>query len=353
LSDLVRTDVPTDFEKQIKMAEYYAGSSLLPAHLRGKPANVLIILAGARSLGISAFWALQSMHVVDGKLSLAAELMRGLAVRAGHKVRIVKRDMDSAIVEITRSDDPEPYRVEFTWKEAIDAGLQNKDNWKKYRKAMMVARATSAAMRDHCPDVLFGITYTPDELGAIENEDGTITDPAAVIPGEEVQPPDPQAIAKLLALVAEAKPAELLELGKDAKNLGILHHPAGAGTVQGEIVLRMKYLIDDIEVSQEDLRTLWRLGGGLDLLNTAVTIKNLNMETEVVTLADAITLKRKMLEEVQAAAEADPKVDDIQDAEIVDDPAPDVATNIDTENAEALRQQARDSWGDQDVPDAR
>lgn len=352
MTDLVRTDVPTDFEKQIRMAEYYAGSSLLPAHLRGKPANVLIILAGARSLGISAFWALQSMHVVDGKLSLAAELMRGLAVRAGHKVRIVKRDDESAIVEITRSDDPEPYRVEFTWQEAIAAGLQNKDNWKKYRKAMMVARATSAAMRDHCPDVLYGITYTPDELGAIENEDGTIAEPGD-IPGEEVPSPDPQAIAVLLAKVAEAKPSELLELGKDAKNLGILSHPAGAGTVQSEIVLRMKRLIDDIEVTQDDLRVLWKLGGGLDLLKTHVTVTNLNKETEVITLAAAIQMKKQMLDEIDAAAKAETKEDDIQDAEIVDDPAPDVVKNVDTENAEALRQQARDSWGDEDVPEDR
>lgn len=174
MSDVVlaRSDVPVVFEQQMHMARVLSDSNLLPAILRGRPANVLIILQGARALNVPAFWALQSMHVIEGKLSMSAELMRALVIRAGHRFKVIERTRQQAVVEIRRSDDDQPYRFEFTWQDAIDAELTNKTNWKRYPKAMLLARATSGAVRDVCPDVLFGVVYTPDELGAITDDDG-------------------------------------------------------------------------------------------------------------------------------------------------------------------------------------
>jgi hypothetical protein len=163
---LRRSDVPAAFAEQMHMAKVLSESDLLPKHLRGRPANVLVILQGARALDVAGFWALQSMHVVDGKLGMAAELMRALVTRAGHQFRVIERTMERAIVEIKRSDRDQPYRAEFTWEDAKTAELTGKDNWRKYRKSMLVARATSIAVRDECADVMFGVIYTPDELGA-------------------------------------------------------------------------------------------------------------------------------------------------------------------------------------------
>jgi hypothetical protein len=210
---LRRSDVPAEFHAQVEMAKYLAGSSLLPAHLRGQPANVFVVLQGARALDVSAFWALQSMHVIEGKLSMAAELMRALVNRAGHRVTVVERSSQRAVVEIQRSDRAEPYRAEFTWEDAKAAKLTGKTNWQGYPKSMMVARATAIAVRDECPDVLFGMVYTPDELGAVTDEDGeplTGADGKPLVEAEEVVPFNPEEALDVAATLSNADLAEVV-----------------------------------------------------------------------------------------------------------------------------------------------
>ena len=350
-TELVRTDVPADFDKQMRMAQVYAESNLLPAHLRGKPANVLIILAGARSLNVSAFWALQSMHVIEGKLSLSAELMRGLAIRAGHRVKIIKRDMDEAVVEIKRADSDEPYRASFTWKEAQDAGLQNKDNWKKYRRAMLVARATSIAMRDECPDVLYGVIYTPDELGAIEGEDGSIEVPADTPTAEEVKPMEGDDLRLFVSLVASATPENLVTLAKRAMDQASLGVETQNGTVQTELINRMKRLVDDPNATEDDIKWLWKFAAGLGLLDTMTpAVKTPGAEPELVTYREAFGLKMDMIKNERERLLADQQGEPV-DAEVIEDPdaaawSDDRADEIDTPHAERVREEARDSWGD-------
>lgn len=338
MTDLVRTDVPPDFGKQMEMARVYATSTLLPSHLRGKPENVLVILAGARSLNVSAFWALQSMHVIEGKLSLSAELMRGLAIRAGHRVRILKRELDEAIVEIQRADRDEPYQASFTWKEAVDAKLDQKENWKKYRRAMLVARATSIAMRDECPDVLYGVVYTPDELGANEAEDGSISD----LPAEEVPPMGDEELAAFLAKVATADSTSLIAFSREASDRGVLDRPAGSGTVRAEIVLRVKYLTDAEDVTQADIRNLYKVTSGLGMLDELVAaVPRDGAEPEPMAWRLAFALKSKIIQE-EADRLANAAEDDIQDAQVIEDEKPDV--QVDTEHAQRLREEAAASW---------
>lgn len=174
-----RTDVPSPLTDKLRMAAELAKSSLIPGHLRQRPENVFIVLMGAEALGIPVFWALQSLHVVDGKLGMDAHLMRGLVVGNGHRFRVVERSNESATVEIRRKDlreGEEPYRATFTIEDAQRAGLTNKNNWRQYTASMLVARATGIAVRDECPELLFGIIYTPDELGAVTDEHGAVVD---------------------------------------------------------------------------------------------------------------------------------------------------------------------------------
>jgi hypothetical protein len=109
-------------------------------------------------------------------------LMRALVRRAGHVFRVTERTNDRATVQIIRNDLPagvQPYVTTFTADEARAAKLLGKRNWEQYRPAMLVARATSTAVREECPELLFGIAYTPEELGAVTDEHGQ------VIEGEE------------------------------------------------------------------------------------------------------------------------------------------------------------------------
>lgn len=300
MTDLVirSSEVPANFKEQMHMAQVLSESTLLPAHLRGKPANVLLILQGARALDVAAFWALQSMHVIEGKLGMSAELMRGLAVRAGHKVRVVKRDDESAIVEIQRKDRDDPYRAEFSWKDAVAAKLQDKDNWKKYRKSMLVARATSIAMRDECPDVLFGVVYTPDELGAVTDADeNPVLDNngKVVVDGEVIQVTSEQ-LDQFALRVTLATAEQLPVLYQELVAMDIVNEKVpGSRTDESladTVLGRLRHLIQADETTDEELRTLWKFATATGLITAKIAWNTLNQGTEIIQVGDAI-LRRK------------------------------------------------------------
>ncbi len=232
------SDAPTNLPDMMRLAEQLADSDVLPAHLRRKPANVLAVMFASRALDIPMWTAFQVMHIVDGKVALDATFQRAMVIRAGHKFRILERSDEQAIAEITRHDDPDnPQRSVFTWAEAVLAGLDGKKNWKNYRRAMLVARVTTQAIRDVCPEVLFGAAYAPDELGMELDAEGT---PVAVIPSERVQADvvvrDPEERKKLqesyrLRIDTAATPADLNAVWADAKRDGVLQAPLGDTTV--------------------------------------------------------------------------------------------------------------------------
>jgi hypothetical protein len=93
----------------------------------------------------------------------------------------------TATAQIVRADDPDfTYECTWTLERAEQAGLlQIKEGkpwardrngrpatWEKYTASMLKARAITEVARDACEDVLFGLHYTPEELGAVVNQDG-------------------------------------------------------------------------------------------------------------------------------------------------------------------------------------
>ncbi|KHS52584.1 recombinase RecT [Brevibacterium linens] len=167
-------------EKQ-QYAELLAQASLLPKQYQRNPANVLLAMELGQSLSIPPIQAINEVHVIEGKPSASANLIGGLVRRAGHVLRIrVDRDAMQATAQIIRNDDPD-YTFEVTWTmdDAKRAGSTNKDNWKKYPIAMLKARAITEVAREACPEALMGIAYTPDELGAVVDQDGNPVSVAA------------------------------------------------------------------------------------------------------------------------------------------------------------------------------
>ena len=109
-------------------------------------------------------------------------------------------------------------------KDASAAGLTNKDNWKKYPRNMLFARAISNGQKWYAPDVYNGVTvYTPDEMGASVDEEGNIIEAIA----HEVKPTIRERYLELLneakqagvavenyAITDSMADAEIVELGK-------------------------------------------------------------------------------------------------------------------------------------------
>lgn len=171
-----------------KLATSGSGQSILPDIYRGNPANVIIAVGLGASMGLSPAESLYRISVIKGKPSAGAELIAANVRKAGHKLR-VRGDEQSCTATIVRADDPD---YEFTvtrdmaW--ARTMGLASNDNYKKQPGTMLQWRAITAVARLACPEALYGVAYTPDELT------------------EQRPEPKPQAAGKN-ALVAAVRPA--------------------------------------------------------------------------------------------------------------------------------------------------
>lgn len=163
-------------DEKIRYAQCLAEGSLLPKSYQRNPGNMLIAIEMGESLGIRPMQAVWDVHIIEGKPSASSSLISMLVRRAGHKLR-VRGDDVSATAEITRSDDPDfTYSVTWDMGRARNAGVTGKDNWKKYPAAMLKARAVTEVARDACQDALMGVKYTPEELGAVVDEEGNVVD---------------------------------------------------------------------------------------------------------------------------------------------------------------------------------
>jgi len=157
---------PQDLGELWRYSKIVVNSQLCPSHISRPEDAVLIVQRGAE-LGLSAGQSLQNMYVVDGKISMKADLAVGL-VKASPLCRYfrkVESTRDRAAFETHRQGEPEPQHFEFTWQDAQTAGLADQYNFQNYPKQMLMARAKIALARLVYPDLLAGI-YTPEELDA-------------------------------------------------------------------------------------------------------------------------------------------------------------------------------------------
>lgn len=169
---------------RVDWADKIARSNLLPRQYQNNPANVLLALEYGTALGISPVVAMQQIHVIEGKPTASAQLIGGLVRQAGHKLRVEFNDKTmTATATIIRSDDPDyQFTAVWTMDRAKAANLTGKGNWKTYPAAMLKARAITEVARDACPEALFGVAYTAEEL----NGDAPIRVESTVVP-EDVE----------------------------------------------------------------------------------------------------------------------------------------------------------------------
>jgi hypothetical protein len=209
-----------------------AESNMLPTQYRNRPANVLWATEYGRTIGVTPMAAITGVHVIEGKPSASAGLISGLVRRAGHKLRI-RGNAHSATCVIIRSDDPD-HPFEVTWElnknergnpNAEDAGLLGKDVWRKYPSSMLKSRAISQCARDACEEVLFGLHYTPEELGAEVDEEGEVVveAPAPVATVTPLPTQDAPTAAQIANIALRSNnPASIRASFKDADRHGLL-----------------------------------------------------------------------------------------------------------------------------------
>ena len=128
------------------------------------PANVMIAVGLGQSMGLSPAESLYRISVIKGKPSASAELIASNVRRAGHRLR-VRGDETTCTATIIRADDPD-YEFSVTrdlaWAQRM--GLANENNYKRQPGTMLQWRAITAVARLACPEALYGVAYTPDEI---------------------------------------------------------------------------------------------------------------------------------------------------------------------------------------------
>lgn len=129
------------------------------------PAEVVAAILTGRELGLGAMTSLRTLHPVNGKIEMSAELMLALVNRGGVRHEWLKSDKTEARLRLTR-DGYKPFEFAFTIEDAKEAKLypgKGKSAWRKYPRTMLRWRCVSAAISAYCPDLLLGV-YVDGEL---------------------------------------------------------------------------------------------------------------------------------------------------------------------------------------------
>lgn len=180
--------MPVEMNDKLALADTLAKSGLVPSALKTKE-QVFVSLQWGHELGLSPMVAVNNIAVINGKPTLGADIQYAL-VRAHSEyagIKWLRQDAEVAECEVSRNNGKftETFRGYFDMKMAAAAGLNGKDNWKKYPARMLKHRAQSFALRDAFPDVLAGV-YTPEEMTEVEPRNITAEATAKVDPVKTV-----------------------------------------------------------------------------------------------------------------------------------------------------------------------
>jgi hypothetical protein len=162
---------------------------LLPRTYRANPGAVLLAMDWADRVGLSVMDAIHGVAWVQGRPVIDATLLRALAIKAGYRVLVTEASRTSATAKVVLTTTGETLgSVTYSMEDAKTAGLAGKDNWKRNPEDMLVARATSRAVRRYCSDALVGGGLTEDEVESLEvTAEVDQVQPAAVAEPEVIE----------------------------------------------------------------------------------------------------------------------------------------------------------------------
>lgn len=147
-----------------RMAQALANTSFVPTNLRGKPDEVAAQILYGRDVNLPPMVALQQINVIEGRPSMSALAMRGLAQASGVKFRLIESTQTRCVMAARAPGDAGFTEVRWDMDRAKKLGVATKRNWQNQPQAMLIARATSELCRLVAAPLFLGLSYSSEEL---------------------------------------------------------------------------------------------------------------------------------------------------------------------------------------------
>lgn len=136
--------------------------------------GVFTIVQYGKEVGLSPVVALNSVAIINGKLSMSGASMLALAMKHGVKATFEEETNQKCSILFER-DGYQPYHSSFTIEDAEQAELLRKEGgrikhegWRKYPNQMLRWRAISKGLKVIAPDILAGV-YTEEEIESLDS----------------------------------------------------------------------------------------------------------------------------------------------------------------------------------------
>lgn len=142
-----------------RMAQAVAASKLFGVQNVEQAMSLMLI---AQAEGMHPAIAARDYHVIQGRPALKADAMLARFQAAGGKVKWTAYTDEKVSGTFSHPAGGE-VTIDWDMKRAKAAGLEGKDNWKKYPRQMLRARCISEGVRTVSPGVTSGL-YTPEEI---------------------------------------------------------------------------------------------------------------------------------------------------------------------------------------------
>ena len=162
----------------METAEVFAKSG----YFNGNVYQLATLILGGVPRGLTPFDAVQEVHIISGRIAMSAGLIaRLIKSNPLYNYRVTNSSPTICSIEFFERESPVDEfeslgTFTFTIEDARRAGVGkaakvgSKSNIEKYPEQMLFARCLTSGARMHVPAALDGVSYTPEELGA-EDED--------------------------------------------------------------------------------------------------------------------------------------------------------------------------------------
>lgn len=166
---------PLDLRSAELVSKWLHHGGLYPAF--GGPSAIFTVIMRGKELGLGVTTALAGFHVVEGRPTASADLIRSLAERDPKckYFRLVATTSTYAEWETWHADHPGPTTYRYDIAEAEAAGLVRPDRkgnpgmWQKRPRDMLAKTAGSKLARLVYPGATLGL-YCPEEMGETREE---------------------------------------------------------------------------------------------------------------------------------------------------------------------------------------